>query len=85
MLDRIKKLAQINGMQVVREKAQEEAQELIDAIDENIKSHVSTEMADNLIMIFQLMVVYDNEDEVYDQLDFKVKRQEKRFAKEKIK
>lgn len=79
MINRIQQLAKRNGYHQVRAKSKEELTELIEAIDENIEPHIIDEIADTMIMCFQLMEVYGFENDVYDRIDYKVERQEKRF------
>ena len=58
MLKRIENIAKINGYHGVRLKAQEELQELIEAIEENVEANIIDEMADVFITWRQLMIVY---------------------------
>lgn len=74
MIDKLHKIAKRNGYHKIIDKAKEELNELIVALDENIDEHVIDETADVMIMLFQIMQTYKIENEVYDRIDYKIKR-----------
>ena len=80
MLQKLQAIAKINGYHKIREKAYEELNELIVALDENVDEHIIDETADVFIMLYQIMMTYGIESEVYDRIDYKLDRTLKRMG-----
>lgn len=86
----IKRILFHYGNEHQKRKAMEELQELRDAIalellELDTREHVLEEIADVLVMIEQLKLIYHITDtETQEVIDFKIKRQLKRIGNEKI-
>lgn len=48
---------------------------------ETIRSNISEEIADVMIMISQLVLIFENRDEIFDCFDNKIRRLEKRLER----
>ena len=80
MFNKLKKIANVNGLYGVMEKTKEECNELIEAIEGNVEEEIIDETADVFVMLFQLMLILDIENKVYDRIDYKIDRTEKRLG-----
>lgn len=70
-----------NGKQIG--KAIEELSELIRALARcNDRDNINEEMADVQIMLYQLVYIFDNSDQIYDWMDIKLERLKKRMEED---
>lgn len=76
----ITKIADHFGLENQRIKIIEECSELITAIAKNDLENITEEIADVLIMVQQLMYLYDIEDNVKEMIEFKIKRTVERYG-----
>ena len=79
-MNRIEFLATYYGKQHQELKTLEELEELTTELINNIKtegvsSNTPSEIADVLIMLYQLIYLYDNGEEVEKEVEFKINRQ----------
>ena len=80
MIDRIKRIAEENGFQLVCEKTKEECEELIYAIETNDEKNILDEIADVQIMLHELSMVYGiSREDILSRMEYKIKRTEKRL------
>ena len=80
MMNRIEFLATYYGKEHQELKTIEELEELLQELISNIKtegvsSNTPSEISDVLIMLYQLIYIYDIVEEVIEQEDFKINRQ----------
>lgn len=76
----ITKIADHFGLKNQKVKTIEECSELITAIAKNDLENITEEIADVLIMVYQLIYLYDIEDDVNEMIEFKIKRTVERYG-----
>lgn len=82
-MNKLRKIIDHYGQEHQIAKATEELHELIQAIIEDDKDHITEEMADVVVMLWQLVVIYDIDVlEILKIMDYKINRTIKRIEKE---
>ena len=93
--DKLKKIIEAYGEDSQVHIAIEEMSELVKALlkyrraveyggdAEKCKAHITEEMADVWIMLFQLELIFRNADAIRSQIEYKIERQLKRIKEEK--
>jgi len=76
-MNRIHRLALVNGINMVKVKVIEELNELIVAIEGNVIEEIIDEIADVRIVISQLIHLHQIEDEISTRESYKIERTEK--------
>ena len=81
-MNKIQQLANINGLQTIKSITKDELEELKLAIDSNVEEGIIDELADVIITTQQLIHSMQIESQVSKRVDYKIKRQFKRFGLE---
>lgn len=82
-MNKLRKIIDHYGREHQIAKANEELHELIEAIVEDDKDHITEEMADVVVMLWQLTIMYDiDELEISKIMKYKINRTIKRIEQE---
>ena len=73
-MERIKILANHNGIQRIKEKMKEECGELIEAVENNVEYEIVDEVADVLVVAQQLIYKMNIWNEVESRMKYKIDR-----------
>ena len=82
-MNKLRKIIDHYGQEHQIAKAKEELHELIQAIIEDDKDHITEEMADVVVMLWQLVIIYEIDVlEIPKIMDYKINRTIKRIEQE---
>lgn len=82
-MNKLRKIIDHYGQEHQIAKANEELHELIQAIIEDDKDHITEEMADVVVMLWQLVIIYEIDVlEIPKIMDYKINRTIKRIEQE---